>query len=164
MKVRELPPVDQLVERLLDVPAPRRLLVAEARRVLAEMRTGLLAGDAVDPSSAEDRVRRNLAELSQVALQLIGGCLLFARLPPLLAVDFGMGLIWLDHLSKGHREPGVQLPVVLLDLFADCRAEPSLQAALCDPHRQGGQQGRPPRPGRPELGTKRLEVRCWQPS
>src|SRR5262249_16187225 len=71
MKLRELPSVDEVVNRLEDVEAPRVLVVAETRRVLAEMRSALLAGDGVDAASAEDRVRRSLADLAQPSLRRV---------------------------------------------------------------------------------------------
>src|SRR5712691_6445597 len=71
MKLRDLPSVDEIVKRLEGVDAPRPLVVAETRRRLAEMRAGLLAGDAVDEASMEDRVRQNLADLANPSLRRV---------------------------------------------------------------------------------------------
>jgi L-seryl-tRNA(Ser) seleniumtransferase len=71
IRLRELPPVDEIVKQLEGVDAPRSLVVAEARRVLAEMRAGLLAGGVVDPASAEDRVRKSLADLARPSLRRV---------------------------------------------------------------------------------------------
>ena len=70
MKLRELPGVDEIAKRLEGV-APRTLVVAETRRVLADMRTALLAGDGVDPASAEARVRQSLARLAEPSLRRV---------------------------------------------------------------------------------------------
>lgn len=71
MKLRELPSVDEVIHRLEGIDAPRALVLGETRRVLAEMRAGLLAGEAADPASAEDRVRRSLADLAQPSLRRV---------------------------------------------------------------------------------------------
>src|SRR5712691_6549569 len=71
MKLRDLPSVDEIVKRLEGVDAPRPLVVAETRRRLAEMRAGLLAGDAVDEASMEDRVRQRLADLARPSLRRV---------------------------------------------------------------------------------------------
>jgi L-seryl-tRNA(Ser) seleniumtransferase len=63
MTLRELPSVDELVRNLSDVAAPRSLLVAEARRVLAEMRA------ARTPGNAEAQVRRNIEQLRTYSLR-----------------------------------------------------------------------------------------------
>jgi L-seryl-tRNA(Ser) seleniumtransferase len=77
-KLRELPSVDQVVEMLTDVDAPRPLLVNETRRALAAMRTDLLASSATDPSTAANcadaiakRVRASIAELSRPSLNRV---------------------------------------------------------------------------------------------
>jgi L-seryl-tRNA(Ser) seleniumtransferase len=67
---RDLPSVDAVVERLRDVDAPRALIVAETRRVLAEMR-GEIQGGGVFEGNVETRVRCNLALLAQPALRRV---------------------------------------------------------------------------------------------
>ena len=73
MTARDLPSVDAVVERLRDVDAPRALIVAETRRVLAEMRGEIQAGGGGDgpEGDAEARVRCNLALLAQPALRRV---------------------------------------------------------------------------------------------
>ncbi len=70
MKLRDLPSVDEIAKPLEGI-APRALVVAETRRVLAQMRAALRAGEAADPASAEERVRRSLAELAQPSLRRV---------------------------------------------------------------------------------------------
>src|SRR5262249_26092663 len=65
---RHLPSVDQVVEGLAGIDAPRALVVAETRRVLAAMRANALAGGTVHPTDAEHQVRRNLSDLSRPSL------------------------------------------------------------------------------------------------
>jgi L-seryl-tRNA(Ser) seleniumtransferase len=65
MTLRDLPSVDALVRNLNDVAAPHSLLVAEARRVLAEMRAGKASGD------AESQVRRNIEQLRACSLRKV---------------------------------------------------------------------------------------------
>jgi L-seryl-tRNA(Ser) seleniumtransferase len=67
-KLRELPSVDQVVEMLTEVDAPRVLLVNETRRVLAAMRAELLAGTLTDPSTIASRVRVSVEELGRPSL------------------------------------------------------------------------------------------------
>ncbi|HEY7333941.1 MAG TPA: L-seryl-tRNA(Sec) selenium transferase [Bryobacteraceae bacterium] len=69
MIVRDLPSVDELAALLRDLPAPRALIVAEARRVLAEMRAAILAG--ADPGSAESRVRDAFRDLTGCSLRRV---------------------------------------------------------------------------------------------
>lgn len=74
--LRELPSVDEVVESLGNVDAPRALLVSETRRVLQEMRADLLAGKPrAGPNSAADRavsrVLSSLAELAQPSLRRV---------------------------------------------------------------------------------------------
>jgi L-seryl-tRNA(Ser) seleniumtransferase len=68
MTVRDLPSVDELVSRLNGV-APRALMVAEARRVLAEARAALLAGG--EFTDAEERLRASLADLARGSLRRV---------------------------------------------------------------------------------------------
>jgi L-seryl-tRNA(Ser) seleniumtransferase len=63
-----LPSVDQVVERLDGLNAPRTLVVSETRRVLAAMRADVLAGRTVNPGDAGDQVRQNLLDLSRPSL------------------------------------------------------------------------------------------------
>ena len=69
MTPRDLPSVDQVVERLAALPAPRALIVAETRRVLAHMRAAILEGR--DPGDAESQVRKNLEELERPSLRRV---------------------------------------------------------------------------------------------
>jgi L-seryl-tRNA(Ser) seleniumtransferase len=74
--LRELPSVDEVVESLGDVDAPRALLVSETRRVLQEMRADLLAGrHPAGTTSAADRaashVLSSLAEVAQPSLRRV---------------------------------------------------------------------------------------------
>jgi L-seryl-tRNA(Ser) seleniumtransferase len=66
LTLRDLPSVDQIVERLKDVDAPRTLLVEETRRVIAAARKDL---DAV--SGIEERVRRNIETLREPSLKRV---------------------------------------------------------------------------------------------
>ena len=70
-KLRELPSVDELAESLSEIHAPRALVVAEARRVLAAMRADLLAGRAMGPESPQDRVRKSLDTLARPSLRRV---------------------------------------------------------------------------------------------
>src|SRR5258707_10461746 len=70
-KLRELPSVDEVAASLNDIEAPRALLVAETRRVLAAMRADLASGIAIDPESAAERVRKSLAELARPSLKRV---------------------------------------------------------------------------------------------
>ena len=66
--LRALPSIDELTARVEDLEAPRSLLVAEARLVIAHMRAGILEGLNIDPGSAEKRLRESLANLSRPSL------------------------------------------------------------------------------------------------
>jgi L-seryl-tRNA(Ser) seleniumtransferase len=73
-KLRDLPSVDQVVEMLTGVNAPRVLLVNETRRVLAEwrsaMRCGIADNDAAtNANAAAQRVRASIAELARPSLK-----------------------------------------------------------------------------------------------
>jgi L-seryl-tRNA(Ser) seleniumtransferase len=77
-KLRELPSVDQVVEILKDVDAPRSLVVNETRRVLAAMRAELLADAATDlvttpdcANTAAKRVRASIADLARPSLKRV---------------------------------------------------------------------------------------------
>jgi L-seryl-tRNA(Ser) seleniumtransferase len=69
--LRQLPSIDALVESLNDVQAPRVLLVHEARRVLAAMREELSSGQAVDASTAAERIRQSIGELAHPSLRRV---------------------------------------------------------------------------------------------
>jgi L-seryl-tRNA(Ser) seleniumtransferase len=69
--LRALPPVDQVVEGLAGINAPRALVVSEARRVLAAMRAEVLAGRTVNPADAGEQVRRNLLDLARPSLRRV---------------------------------------------------------------------------------------------
>jgi L-seryl-tRNA(Ser) seleniumtransferase len=69
--LRELPSVDELAEQLLDLQAPRVLIVNEARRVLASLRADAIAGKKIDPASAAKRVRENIADLARPSLKRV---------------------------------------------------------------------------------------------
>src|SRR6266404_4408127 len=66
MTLRELPSVDEVVLRLNGLDAPRELIVAETRRVLAQMRAAILEGR--EPGDAEAQVTRGLAALAKPSL------------------------------------------------------------------------------------------------
>jgi len=68
-KLRELPAVDEVANQLADLDAPRSLVIAEIRRVLAQMRTDLSAGIDIDPASAAVRARNEIAELRRPSLR-----------------------------------------------------------------------------------------------
>ena len=70
-KLRELPAVDEAANQLADLDAPRTLVVAEIRRVLARMRADLSKGIDVDPASAAARVRSEIAELRRPSLRRV---------------------------------------------------------------------------------------------
>ncbi len=70
-RLRELPSVDEVAATLDDTGAPRALVIAECRRTLARMRADLRAGADVDPSTAAERVRANLAGLARPSLQRV---------------------------------------------------------------------------------------------
>jgi len=70
-RLRELPSVDEVTASLSDVEAPRGLIVSETRRVLAAMRADLVAGIAMDPASAAERVRNSLVELARPSLERV---------------------------------------------------------------------------------------------
>jgi L-seryl-tRNA(Ser) seleniumtransferase len=66
LTLRDLPSVDEIVERLKDVDAPRTLLVEETRRVIANARNNLQV--AID---VEQQVRRNIEDLRQPSLKRV---------------------------------------------------------------------------------------------
>jgi len=70
-KLRDLPSVDEIVESLTGIEAPRTLLVAETRRALSAMRADIQAGFEVDPASAADRVRAAVADLARPSLKRV---------------------------------------------------------------------------------------------
>ena len=64
MTLRDLPSVDEIVERLKDVDAPRTLLVEETRRVIAGARKDLALATGI-----EEQVRRNIETLREPSLK-----------------------------------------------------------------------------------------------
>ncbi len=66
MALCDLPSVDEIVERLKDVDAPRKLLVEETRRVIAHARKDLTVA-----SGIENQVRRNIETLRQPSLKRV---------------------------------------------------------------------------------------------
>jgi L-seryl-tRNA(Ser) seleniumtransferase len=66
LTLRELPSVDEIVERLKDIDAPRKLLVEETRRVIANARKDLAVA-----SGIEQQVRRNIEHLHQPSLKRV---------------------------------------------------------------------------------------------
>jgi L-seryl-tRNA(Ser) seleniumtransferase len=64
LTLRDLPSVDEIVERLKDVDAPRKLLVEETRRVIAGARKDLRP-------DIEEQVRRNIEELRCPSLKRV---------------------------------------------------------------------------------------------
>jgi L-seryl-tRNA(Ser) seleniumtransferase len=66
LTLRDLPSVNEIVERMKDVDAPHTLLVEETRRVIAVARKDLTA--AID---IEEQVRRNIETLRQPSLKRV---------------------------------------------------------------------------------------------
>ena len=66
MTLRDLPSVDEIVERLKDVDAPRTLLVEETRRVIADARKDLALA-----SGIEEQVRANIERLRRPSLRRV---------------------------------------------------------------------------------------------
>lgn len=66
MTLRDLPSVDEIVERLKDVDAPHKLLVEETRRVIAGARKDLAIAGGI-----EKQVRRNIETLRAPTLQRV---------------------------------------------------------------------------------------------
>jgi len=64
LTLRDLPSVDEIVERLKDVDAPRTLLVEETRRVIAGARKDLALATGI-----EEQVRRNIETLREPSLK-----------------------------------------------------------------------------------------------
>jgi L-seryl-tRNA(Ser) seleniumtransferase len=64
LTLRDLPSVDEIVERLKDIDAPRKLLVEETRRVIAGARKDLRP-------DIEEQVRRNIEELRRPSLKRV---------------------------------------------------------------------------------------------
>jgi L-seryl-tRNA(Ser) seleniumtransferase len=63
---RDLPSVDEIVERLKDIDAPRKLLVDETRRVIAHARNDLRV-----ETNIEQEVRRNIGTLRGPSLRRV---------------------------------------------------------------------------------------------
>ncbi len=72
-QLRDLPAVDQVLAGLahLEKRFPRKLIVAEVRRVLDSMREQIRAGGQANAASVEARVERNLARLEAPSLQRV---------------------------------------------------------------------------------------------
>jgi L-seryl-tRNA(Ser) seleniumtransferase len=66
LTLRDLPSVDEIVERLKDIDAPRKLLVEETRRVIASARKDLGVAPGI-----EEQVRRNIENLRQPSLKRV---------------------------------------------------------------------------------------------
>jgi len=66
LTLRDLPSVDEIVERLKDIDAPRKLLVEETRRVIANARKDLAVAIGI-----EEQVRRNIETLRQPSLKRV---------------------------------------------------------------------------------------------
>jgi L-seryl-tRNA(Ser) seleniumtransferase len=66
LTLRDLPSVDEIVERLRDVDAPRKLLVEETRLVIAHARNNLPLATEV-----EELVRRNIESLREPSLKRV---------------------------------------------------------------------------------------------
>jgi len=71
LTLRDLPSVDEIVERLKDVDAPRKLLVEETRRVIANARKDLPAAINVVATGIEEQVRRDIENLRQPSLKRV---------------------------------------------------------------------------------------------
>jgi L-seryl-tRNA(Ser) seleniumtransferase len=63
--------VDELAASLHDLGLPHALVVHEARRVLTHMRTALIEGFAINPKSAELRLRNSLDSLTRPSLRQV---------------------------------------------------------------------------------------------
>jgi len=66
LTLRDLPSVDEIVERLKDIDAPRKLLVEETRRVIASARKDLGVAPGI-----EEQVRHNIENLRQPSLKRV---------------------------------------------------------------------------------------------
>lgn len=66
MTLRDLPSVDEIVERLKDIDAPHKLLVEETRRVIAHARKDLALATGI-----EQQVRRNIENLRAPTLKRV---------------------------------------------------------------------------------------------
>src|SRR5438270_13585375 len=89
MTLRELPSVDDVVQRLGNIDAPRSLIVDEARRVLARMRTRILQGRAAgDVDSEVARAIEALAKPSLCRVINATGVILHTNLGRAPAVSF----------------------------------------------------------------------------
>jgi L-seryl-tRNA(Ser) seleniumtransferase len=66
LTLRDLPSVDEIVERLKDVDAPRKLLVEETRRVIANARNDLRLA-----TNIEEQVRCRIEDLRQPSLKRV---------------------------------------------------------------------------------------------
>ncbi len=71
MNLRDLPPVDRVVESLGNLGVPRALLVSETRRVIESMRVEIRADQTGNTESAADRVRRSLEDLQRPSLRRV---------------------------------------------------------------------------------------------
>ena len=108
--MRELPSVHQVLERLAPVPGryPHRLVVAEIRRALDELRRGIRAGE-VDELPLETRVTAALEALEQPSLRRLinaTGVVLHTNLgrAPLGPIHPHPGYSNLEYdLASGHR-------------------------------------------------------------
>jgi len=109
-KLRELPSVHEVLERLADLtPAfPRALVVAETRRALDEARVAILSGQP-DGAPPETRVRECLAELLRPGLRRVinaTGVVLHTNLgrAPLPSLEMPRGYSNLEFdLARGRR-------------------------------------------------------------
>jgi L-seryl-tRNA(Ser) seleniumtransferase len=68
-RLRHLPSIDELVSQLAGVRAPRALIVQETRRVVARLRSDLLAGR--EAGDAVEEVRRSIAALDRPSLKRV---------------------------------------------------------------------------------------------
>ncbi len=108
-RLREIPSVDEVVEALRDVEAPRALVLSETRRVIAAMRARLLQGAEADPEKTTDLVRESIAHLARPSLKRVinaTGVILHTNLGRAPSVPFTLidGYSNLEYdLARGHR-------------------------------------------------------------
>jgi L-seryl-tRNA(Ser) seleniumtransferase len=107
-RLRELPSVDEIASKLAG-RYPRRLVVNETRRILAQLRTAIRAGQAIDETDVENRVAAELDRLSQPSLRNVinaTGVVLHTNLgrAPLPGFTPIVGYSNLEYdLTEGHR-------------------------------------------------------------
>jgi L-seryl-tRNA(Ser) seleniumtransferase len=103
LTLRDLPSVDEIVERLKDVDAPHKLLVEETRRVIANARKDLAIANGI-----EEQVRRNIETLRRPSLKRVinaTGVVLHTNLGRAPGADGYSNLEYdLEHGRRGKRD------------------------------------------------------------